>query len=313
MVVYELVFPDRKIYLDQQAFDDLDAREKKRLVSKRTVVEKGELLTMDDVEAKALGFSSATVASLEELLATHGISDYELVRVETSWSEDLGRFIGMISPILMIIGLGGLYMELKAPGFGAPGILGITCLALVFLNQYLIGLAEFTELLLIMLGIAFLGIELFVTPGFGVMGVAGLVAIAAGMILSFQDFVVPDPDLPWQGEIFTANLTRILSAYLGAFILSMLFLKYLFPRMGRVVDGPYLATTLRDSKAHSDEAARLQAGDAGVVVNALRPSGKAEINGELVDVITEGEFMEPGSRVVVTEVRGSRVVVRSES
>ena len=96
-----------------------------------------------------------------------------------------------------------LYMEVSAPGFGIPGIIGITCLALVFLNQYLVGLADYTELLLLILGVLLLGFELLVIPGFGIAGIAGLVFIAAGAILAFQDFVIPDPSLPWQAEILT--------------------------------------------------------------------------------------------------------------
>lgn len=312
MVVYEVVFPDKKVYLDQQAFDDLSDKEKKKVVSKKTVVAKGELLTMDDVEAHDLGFSKMSAASIEEVLKKKGIENYELISFKVNWSESLGRFIGMISPILMLIGLAALYMELKAPGFGVPGILGISCLALVFLNQYLIGLADHTELLLILIGITFLAMELFVTPGFGVMGLAGLGCIAAGMILSFQDFVIPDPSFPWQKDIFVGNLIQVFGSYLFAFVISLLFLKYVFPRLSAVVEGPYLSATLEKSKAHSDEAKGLKVGDRGIVTTSLRPSGKAEIDGEIHDVIAEGEFMEKGAKVAVLEIKGNRVVVIKE-
>lgn len=309
MVVYEVVFPDKTVYLDQQAFDDLPDKEKKKIVSKKTVVAKGELLTMDDTEAHDLGFSKMSAASIEEVLKKQGIENYEIINFKTSWSESLGRFIGTISPILMLIGLAALYMELKAPGFGVPGILGISCLALVFLNQYLIGLADHSELLLILIGIVFLGMELFVTPGFGVMGLAGLGCIAAGMILSFQDFVIPDPSFPWQREIFVRNLIQVFGSYLFAFVISLLFLKYVFPRLGTVIDGPYLSTTLENSKAHSEEAKGLKIGARGIVTTSLRPSGKAEIAGEIHDVIAEGEFMDKGSHVEVLEIKGNRVIV----
>lgn len=314
MIVHQVVFPDKTVYLDQQAYDDLSDREKKKIVSKKIVVEKGELLTMDDKEAHEFGFSKISIASIEEMLEKRDITNYEIISFKPSWSESLGKFIGMISPILMLIGLAAIYMELKAPGFGLPGILGITCLALVFLNQYLIGLADYTELLLILIGVAFLGVELFVTPGFGVMGLAGLGCIAAGMVLSFQDFVVPDPSLPWEKEIFVSNLTRVFGSYLLAFVVSMLFLKYVFPRLGKVVEGPYLSATLEKSKSLSDEVKGLKVGDAGIVLTSLRPSGKAEIGGEIYDVIAEGEFMERGSKVEILEIKGNRVIVkRSEA
>jgi membrane-bound serine protease (ClpP class) len=309
MVVYEVVFPDKTVYLDQQAFDDLPDKEKKRIVSKKTVVAQGELLTMHDIEAHDLGFSKMSAASIDEVLKKQGIENYEIINFKSSWSESLGRFIGTISPILMLIGLAALYMELKAPGFGVPGILGISCLALVFLNQYLIGLADHSELLLILIGISFLGVELFVTPGFGVMGLAGLGCIAAGMILSFQDFVIPDPSFPWQKEIFVSNMIHVFGSYLFAFVISILFLKYVFPRLGTVIDGPYLFATLENSRAHSEEAKGLKVGDKGIVTTSLRPSGKAEIDGEIHDVIAEGEFMDKGSKVEVLKIMGNRVIV----
>jgi len=314
MVVYRVKFPDKTVYLDEHDYAELPDRDKKRIVAKETVVAKGELLTMDDSEALDLGFSKMSAPSIEDMLARMEVKSYVIKRIEPSWSEDMSRIIGAMSPILLMIGLAALYMELKAPGFGLPGIVGITCLALVFLNQYLVGLADQTELLLILLGFVLLGVEIFVTPGFGVMGFSGLAAIAIGMILSFQDFVIPDPSMPWQKDILTSNMIKVLGSYLLAFCISMLFLKYVFPRLGRVIEGPYLHATLEKSKADSEEAKRVTVGDQGTVVTALRPSGKADIGGEIIDVIAEGEFIDQGTPVMITDIRGNRVIVtRSEA
>ncbi|MBA3014627.1 MAG: serine protease, partial [Desulfobulbaceae bacterium] len=187
-------------YLDSTEYEDLPQPERDKITSKKTVVAKGELLTMDNAEAQVLGFSRMTANSVEEMLHGFGIENYEIVRLDQNWSETMGRFIASISPILLMIGLAALYVEIKAPGFGLPGIVGIITLGLVFLNQYLVGLANYTELLFVVLGVALLLMEIFVFPGFGVAGATGLFCICLGMILSFQDFVVPDPSLPWQAE-----------------------------------------------------------------------------------------------------------------
>ncbi|MCK5232265.1 MAG: serine protease, partial [Desulfobulbaceae bacterium] len=153
MIVYEVKLTGKTIYMDSQAFADLSPKEKENVLSKKTVVAKGELLTMDDHEARELGFSRMSAASIHEMLGRMGITDYEIININVSWSESLVRLISSIAPILMMIGMAALYTELKAPGFGVPGMVGIICLGLVFLNQYMVGLADHTELLLLALGI----------------------------------------------------------------------------------------------------------------------------------------------------------------
>ena len=188
MEVFEITKAGERHFVDAQAFDNLSQVEKDLITNKKVVVAKGELLTMDDAEAGELGFSRMSAGSIEEMLSSMDIKNYEIIRIEPSWSESLGTLIVSMAPILLMIGLAGLYTELKSPGFGIPGIVGVSCLALVFFNQYTMGLADHTELLLIGLGVVLLGFEVFVIPGFGVAGIAGISCIGFGMILAFQDF-----------------------------------------------------------------------------------------------------------------------------
>lgn len=312
--VYEVVIGEKTLYMDAQAFDDLSQAEKEKVSSKKTIVAKGELLTMEDTEAVELGFSKMSVANIDEMLHQMGIENYDFIRIEESWSESLVRFIDTIVPILMIIGLAALYTEVKAPGFGLPGIIGITCLALVFLNQYLVGLADYTELIIIGIGIVLLGFEIFVIPGFGITGIAGLIFIAVGLVLALQDFVIPDPSFPWQKTLLTNNIIKVLGAFLSAVLAALFLLRYVLPRLSRVVEGPYLTATLEKSHADSIEAMTLSVGETGIAMTFLRPSGKVKIKGEIFDVVTEGEFMEKGTTVVISKIKGSRVIVsRMES
>jgi len=312
MAVYAVEIEGKTLYLDSQAFDDLSPAEKEKVSSKKTIVAKGELLTMDDTEALELGFSRMSVNNMDEMLQRMDIKNYTLVRVEESWSETFVRFIGAIAPLLLMIGLASLYMEIQVPGFGVMGIIGITCLALVFLNQYLVGLADHTEILLLILGIILLGFELFVIPGFGIAGIAGLIFIAAGAILAFQDFVIPDPSFPWQAELLVKNILHVLGALFMAIILALFTLRYILPRLSVVVEGPYLDATLKDSRADSLEAKGAEVGDIGIALTSLRPSGKAKFKGEIFDVITEGEFMEKGTPVKISEIKGNRIIVSRE-
>jgi len=312
MEVYRIELDGKVSYLEAAEYNELSETYKKQIQAKKTVVAKGELLTMDNSEAFELGFSSQTAASIEELLAGLAISDYSLVRLEQTWSESLSRLIAAISPLLLMIGLASLYVEYKAPGVGLPGIVGLLCLGLVFFNQYLVGLADYAELLIILFGIVLLAMEIFVLPGFGIAGIAGISAICLGMLLALQDFVLPNPEFPWQKQILLHNISVILGAWFFAFISAMLFLRHVFPRLGRVVDGPYLGSSLAESHAFSSEASLVNPGLRGIAKTALRPSGKMEIGDTVIDVLTEGDFIEKGAPLVITALRGNTVVVQRE-
>jgi membrane-bound serine protease (ClpP class) len=309
MIVYKVILPDTVLYIDSLEYGDMPARQKARVVSKKTIVAAGELLTMDDQEAQEYGFSQMSVDNIEDMLSKMGITNYSIVRMEESWSESFVRFIGTIAPILMMIGFAALYTEMKTPGFGIPGIVGIVCLGLVFAGQYLVGLADYTELLFIVLGAVLLAVELFVTPGFGLVGIAGLMIMAIGMVLSFQGFVVPKPEFPWQRELLQKNILTVLGSLLGSFVLIILFFRYMLPQLSRLMPGPYLSATLAQSHVDSDKKLEISAGDSGVVVKPLRPSGSARIGGRVYDVITDGEFIDKDEHVVVAQIQANHIIV----
>jgi membrane-bound serine protease (ClpP class) len=307
--VFAVEIAGERIFMDSQEFNDLTPEEKNAVASKKTIVAEGELLTMDAAEALDLGFSRMTASSIEDMLLQMGIKEYKIIRIEESWSESMVRFIGMISPILIMIGLGALYMEMKAPGFGLPGIIGIACLAIVFLNQYMVGLADYTELLIILAGLLLMGVEVLVLPGFGVAGFAAIFCIAVGLILAFQNFVIPDPSIPWQADILTYNIMVVLGSFTMAFFIGLFLLRFVLPYYSKGREGPFLTSSLKDVHADSSETGRIKPGDRGVALTLLRPAGKAEIHQDLFDVVTEGEFIEQGTAIIVSDVKGNRIIV----
>jgi membrane-bound serine protease (ClpP class) len=102
---------------------------------------------------------------------------------------------------------------------------------------------------------------------------------------------------------------HVLGAFFTAIVAALLVLRYILPKLSVVVEGPYLETTLKDSHADSIEAAEAKVGDVGVTLTFLRPSGKVKINDEVFDVITQGEFMEKGTPVKISEIKGNRIIV----
>ena len=313
MEVLEIEFPDKKVYMDAVAYADLSQLEKEKIISKKTIVAKGELLTMDNSEALQLGFSKASVANLEEMLSARGYQDVELIRVEESWSEAFVRYVSTIAQVLMLIGLGALYLEYKSPGFGVFGILGIFCLALVFFNQYLVGLADYTELLILLIGILLLAVEVFALPGFGIAGFAGLTTIGIGLVLMMQDFVIPDPTLPWERALLFQNLVQVLISFLLVFVFTLFMFRFVFPKLSAVLKGPYLSDNLKDSHTALAREKGVQLGDFGIADTLLRPSGKIVVGEQILDALTDGEFIEQGTPIEIVKIDGNRIIVTAKS
>jgi membrane-bound serine protease (ClpP class) len=310
MEVYQVTMDGKKSFINKKAYNDLTEDEKKKIGKKKTIVAKGELLTMDDAEAFDLGFSQKSVKDINEVLSILGYESTNIITIEESWSETFVRFLQPFLPILMLIGIGAIYTEIKAPGFGIPGIAGIICLGLVFFGQYLVGLANYTELLLLLIGVLLLGVEVFVLPGFGVAGISGLIVIAAGLVLSFQGFVIPDPSFPWEGTLLMKNLAQVLGSFMLAFIISLFMIRFVLPQISKIVKGPYLEATLSNSHVDVTMDLGVKPGDTGIAHTFLRPSGKVMINNKKIDAITQGEFIEQGTRVLIDKMEQNHVIVK---
>ena len=310
MEVYKVTMDNNTFFMDKKAYDDLTNEQKDKISSKKTIVAKGELLTMDDEEAFDLKFSQKSVENLAEALFFAGYESTEIVTIEQSWSVGFVRFLQPFLPMMMLMGIGALYTEIKAPGFGLPGIAGIILLGLVFFNQYLMGLADYTELLILIIGVLLLGVEVFVLPGFGVAGIAGLIVIASGLVLSFQGFVLPDPAFPWESALLMKNVTLVMGAFLSAFLISLFLIRFVLPLVSKLVKGPYLEANLKTTRVDTTTILSIQPGDTGIVHTFLRPSGKIMVNNKKIDAMTQGEFIEQGTSIIIDKVDQNRVIVK---
>ncbi len=296
-------------YYTARQWENLDKKEKSRYGSHKIVVEKGELLTMTDQEAKKYGFSQGSFSSLNDFLESRNwqiISEHE-----PSWSENLVRTLGKFAPILMLLGFGCLYMEMKTPGFGIFGIAGIVLLSIVFGSKYLVGLADHTELLLLIIGITLFLIEIFVFPGTLFFGLTGVLFMIVSLILSMQGFTIPDPQFPWEMQTLLNNTALTLGMALLAVVVPLLGIKYIIPHMPRNMS-VIPDTTLKNAKVTTIES-ELQPGMDGVSKTWLRPYGKAVFNGKLYEVQAISNFIEADRKVEVVSVSGNKSTVKEVS
>ncbi len=300
--------------------------EKYTEVSHRTVVRAGQLLTMGASQARDYGFSKFTVPNREALLgklaeayytqttgevrAVSADAVFDVSVFKTNWWESLVRYLTspVVQMVLLFVGLLGLYIEFKVPGFGLPGIVGISCISLVLFGSYAVGLASIIELLLIAAGLILLALEVFVIPGFGVAGISGLILLVLGVLLSFQKGFVPQT--PFETEVLQTNIVVIVTSFLVFVAAAVLLARYL-PKTRQfskiALEGPAAGTVHGDAAVQARLAELV--GKTGVATTTLRPAGKAKIEGRLVDVVTQGDFIEKDAKIRVLRLEGNRIVV----
>jgi membrane-bound serine protease (ClpP class) len=269
------------------------------------VIAKGKLLTLTTSEAIEHNVANLTADSLGAALAAAGFAGVGVSQARQTWAEALVRFLThpIVSSLLMTIGLLGLLVEIRTPGFAAPGTIGLISLGLFFWGHWLVQLAGWEELLLVVIGVVLLTLEVFVIPGVTVAGMAGAVALVAGLGMS----------LVGAGATLSAivmALGRVALAMLLAVTGGLVLFRAL-PRwpLGRrlVLESDMQAATGYVSTPEND--GRLL-GQAGTALSPLRPAGIAEIAGVRVDVVSDGRFIDVGTPVEVTRVDGNRIVVR---
>ena len=269
------------------------------------VIAKGKLLTLTTDEALKHKLADARADTLEEALQRLGLGGAEIQRALPNWAENVVRFLThpVVSSLLITIAMLGIIIELRTPGLGIAGGLGITSLALFLWGHWLAQLAGWEELLLVLGGAALLALEVFVIPGFGLAGALGILALLAALVLSMLG-----PGNTPQYLLLTAG--RVVLAMLFALIASLVLLRFLpsLPFGRRLILRTELDSTRGYASAPRSDAQLL--GKRGRATSPLRPAGIAEFEGHRVDVVSDGELIDAGAFIEVIRVDGNRIVVR---
>ncbi|MFQ6046160.1 MAG: nodulation protein NfeD [Gemmatimonadales bacterium] len=268
------------------------------------VIEAGKLLTLTADEAVRVGYA-VKVDGLDAVLGLLGLSGAEVYTPSVNWAEQVVRFLShpVVAPLLLSIGVLGLIIEIKTPSFGFAGLTGLLALTAFFGSHLIIGLAGLEEIILLAVGLVALIIEVFIVPGFGVAGVIAILSIGAATFMALIG------SLPTWGDVVRAS--GILAVAAGIVTAAFWVIVRQLPISGRW-KGVFLRTA-------EDAAAGYIVGDTrsdligavGVALTDLRPAGSAKVNGERLDVVAEGGFVDRGQRVCVIRSEAYRLVVEA--
>jgi membrane-bound serine protease (ClpP class) len=280
--------------------------------------EKGQILTLTDKQAaKKYGnppkplLSSGTVSSLDALLDELGYAGASRVEIKSTGVEKLGAWINALSPLLLIIGILGIYLEFKVPGLALPGIIGVVAFGLYFFGGYVAGLSGMEWIAVFALGLILLALELLVFPGTAILGLAGALLMLIAIGMAMIDIYPSTPGIPTsvQFRIPMEQIVRNFSIALAGSILAIWLLSYLLPKTS-LYSGLVSHSVSGETSvvSHEKEQKRLL-GETGVAVSVLRPGGKAQFGDQVLDVISQGEMVSKGSRVRIIGYSGTEAIV----
>ena len=258
--------------------------------------------------AEPLGLVAHLVDSFGGLRDVYGLTA-DIPLAEPRWSDTL--LDALASPslawLLLLIGGAGLYIELHTPGLGFGGFVAMVAFIIYFWSQYLHGTAGWLEVMLFAAGVFCVAAEIFVLPGFGVLGLGGGLLVIASLVLASQTFIVPAND--YQIRQLQWSLLGVLGAAIGVGIVAAVARRWLpaTPVLRHVLLPPPSGSDEAFEPEHFDELLGVE----GMTTTRLAPAGKARLAGAIRDVTADGGLIEPGTPVRVVEVRGRRVLVRS--
>lgn len=282
-----------------------------RTVADSTTV---NVLTFTSSEAVKNHFSEGTASSLEETLAQGGVETYTLTEYRPTTLDRLLAWLmnPVVQGIFVMMIVGGIYFELQSPGIGFALVVAILGAVLYFAPLYLEGVAQNWELILFIIGLVLLAVEIFVLPGFGIAGVAGIVAVILGL-----SFAAIDNDLlrhlptgeitvGWILQPILVVIIAATAALIGGLLLSKRFLTGTTPLQRKVVLTAEMAPE-QGYVSHPQVASEL-IGKTAEVAAVLRPSGRVIIDGIYYDAIAEeGQFIPRGKQVIITRFEGGVV------
>lgn len=281
--------------------------------SEEQIKHKGQLLKLNYEAARKYGIVRHVVDDpddLNQVYAKYGLTG-KVRKARADWLDAFAEFLRhpLVAVLLVMVGLFCVVLEIKIPGATAPGVIAALCFVLFFWAHWFVGEIIILAILLFLLGLILIGIEVFVLPGFGFVGISGVVLMIVGLGLATIERM-PQSTAEWLG--FGKTLTQfgvgLVVAGFGAIVLA----RYLpnIPIANRMVLAPPAENSADSAAMPGMEQAAALLGAVGEAATMLRPSGMAKFGEQFVDVVTEGGYVPAGARVQVIEVEGNRIVVK---
>jgi membrane-bound serine protease (ClpP class) len=307
-------------FVDEQEYAGLKDAGWKPVAGVPNPVDRADtLLTVHTDLAMKIGLARGIADDAHALAAARGC------QVVADLSPGGGdRFVSLLSSnvartVLLVVFLLSLYIGLHAPGHGAAEAVALVSLGLLVGVPMLTGYAQWWEILAIFVGLALLALEIFVIPGFGVTGMAGIVLLLGGLIMTFVGNAPGLPGLwklPAVREGVQSGVTVVIVGLVSTVLLATLLRRFLpkMPMFNRLILATPTGDTVTVAPGTDPNDVWPFAGTIGVAVTPLKPGGSAEFpyadDRRTTAVVSDSGYIDAGTKVAVLAARGNRVVVR---
>lgn len=275
--------------------------------------EDGKVLTFTASEAVKANLARAEVKDLQQVYSNLQISAPEVVIHQLTWVDKIIALLinPMVSGLLIMGIIGGIYFELQTPGIGFALLVALVSAALFFAPLYLQGLADHWEIAIFVIGVVLLALEIFVIPGFGVAGILGIIFVLCGLSFSmlandYFDFKLSKPGLLMDSFLLVIGamiLTVVLMIIFGKNLMKSSAFKRLVLEDEQRADTGYTSSVLKTDLLNKE----------GIARTVLRPGGKIEIDGVWYDAVALDGFIDVGEAVYVEKHENYNLFVRKLS
>ena len=275
--------------------------------------EEGQVLTFTASEAVQAGVADAEVRTQEEVFNQLQISAPTVVEHKLTWVDKIVALLinPMVSGLLIMGIIGGIYFELQTPGIGFALLVAVISAALFFAPLYLQGLADHWEIALFVVGVLLLVLEIFVIPGFGIAGILGIIFILCGLAFAmvandFFDFKISKPGLLMESFLIVTGaliMSIVGMVIFGKSLMRSSLFKRLVLQDEQRADTGYTSSVPKINLINKD----------GVTKTVMRPSGKIEIDGVWYDAVALDGFIDVGEEIYVEKHENYSLFVRKLS
>ncbi len=288
-------------------WDILGEEGQKKYRDIKIVCHEGDLLTLSSSESLELGFSRGTFDTPEKMLEALEYIEHADV-LDVNKTEKVIDVMEGFAPIFIIIAVFFLYLEMKTPGVGAFGALSAVAFAAFFVGKYYEGQAGYMEVTLFIIAIVLIAMEIFVFPGFGIAGIAGVILMFISLVLAMQDFTIPSSELEYNIVIGNmSDLILYIMAATGIFIVML----FILPKSKFTALPGLINDDAQDNHQINVEKQTLHLdGKLGVAVTEFMPGGKIEIDGEQYQANSIIGWIEKGTEVVVVKQEGNLLQIK---
>ncbi|MDA3879655.1 MAG: nodulation protein NfeD [Prolixibacteraceae bacterium] len=280
------------------------------------IIDTGKVLTFTTNEAIKFRFCEGKADNINDLLEKANVKHYIIQEYTPTTIDKIIGFLAkpMISGLLIMAIIGGIYFEMQSPGLGFPIAISILAAIAYFMPLYLEGLAENWEIIIFVVGLILIAVEVFIIPGFGVAGALGISLTIAGLTLSLIENVRFNFERVDGSSIMIALLTVVVSMFIGL-LLALWGSRKLFTASNGALSSLALNTSQNKTEGfisydnvHQSE----MIGKKGIAQTILRPSGKVTVENEYWDAKAEYGYIDKGDPIVVLGQESGQLYVEKD-